>query len=203
MGQLRITGGRFRGRRVRSAPGSRPTLERVREALLSRWQERLVGATLLELFCGGGVVGLEALSRGAAWVVFVDRSQSALRVLSTNCQRLGLPRPETLRRDLSGNLDSLLPGRVFDLVFADPPYAVGGLERLLVGAGRLLAGDGEMAVEHGGRSAPPEVAGDLVQVDRRRYGESGLAFYRHRRESLEEKNPLDGDTPAPGAGGAR
>jgi len=200
VGELRITGGRFRGRRVRSAPASRPTLERVREALLSRWQERLPGATVLELFCGGGVVGLEALSRGAASVVFVDRSPAALRVVATNCERLGLTRPEMVRRDLARDLGGLLPGRVFDLVFADPPYGLHALAHLLSGAGRLLAPHGEMALEHGRRAAPPEIGGDLVQVDYRRYGETGLAYYRHRGAATAAGESQAAIAPASGDG---
>lgn len=180
MGELRITGGRLRGRRVSGAPDSRPTQERVREALFSRWQDRLPGATVLELFCGGGVVGLESLSRGAASVLFVDRSSTALRTLVRNCDRLGIGSPDSLRHDLGRGLAERLVGRRFDLVFADPPYERVDIGPLLQQWGPLLAGDGELALEHSRRSETPAEAGDLVRVDERRYGETSLAFYRHR-----------------------
>lgn len=180
MGDLRITGGRLRGRRVRSAPSSRPSQERVREALFSRWQVRMPGAEVLELFCGGGVVGLEALSRGAARVAFVDRSGAALRVLAENCERLGVAPPEAVRRDLSRSFADLFGPRRFDLVFADPPYGGVDLERLLRHASTLLAPAGELALEHPRRAAAPPAAGELVRVAERRYGDTALAFYHHR-----------------------
>lgn len=180
MGELRITGGRFRGRRLRGAPESRPTQERVREALFSRWLERLPGASVLDLFCGGGVVGLEALSRGAASAVFVDRSSAALRILAENCERLGIGRPEALRRDLARDLGGLLTDRGFDLVYVDPPYEGVDPGPLLRQVGRLLLPAGELALEHSRRRSTPGEAGELVRIDERRYGETGLAFYRRR-----------------------
>jgi 16S rRNA (guanine966-N2)-methyltransferase len=172
---VRITGGSFRGRGLAVPPGARPTEGRVREALFSIWGDRLEQARVLDLFAGSGVVGLEALSRGALAALFVDQSLQAVKILEANASQVGeaveirkLPLPAGLAR-LSGP---------YDLVFADPPYAFAGYEPLLAGIVPLLAPDGEVGVEHSSRNELPIEAGRLVRTDVRRYGESALSFYR-------------------------
>lgn len=172
---VRVTGGSHRGRGLAVPPGARPTEGRVREALFSIWGDRLDRARVLDLFAGSGVVGLEALSRGALAVVFVDESLRAVKTLEANAAQLGeavevrkLPLPAGLSR-LTG---------AYDLVFADPPYAFAEYEPLLAGIAPLLAPDGEIVVEHSSRTDLPIEAGRLVRTDVRRYGESALSFYR-------------------------
>lgn len=172
---VRVTGGSHRGRGLAVPPGARPTEGRVREALFSIWSDRLDQARVLDLFAGSGVVGLEALSRGALAVLFVDDSLRAVKILESNAAQVGegveirkLPLPAGLAR-LTGP---------YDLVFADPPYAFAGYEALLAGIAPLLAPDGEIVVEHSSRTDLPIEAGRLVRTDVRRYGESALSFYR-------------------------
>ena len=172
---VRVTGGSFRGRGLAVPPGARPTEGRVREALFSIWADRLNQARVLDLFAGSGVVGLEALSRGALTVLFVDDNLRAVKTLEANAAQVGekvevrkLPLPFGLSR-LSGP---------FDLVFADPPYAFADYETLLAGLAPLLAPDGEVVVEHSSRNDLPLEVGRLVRADVRRYGESSLSFYR-------------------------
>ena len=123
---LRIVGGEYAGRRVKSVDGIRPTTERLREALFSIWQTRVRGARFLDLFCGSGAVGLEALSRGARSVVFFERDHKTHSLLKQNVQALGVAavclcwRTDILRTSYQPkNVDGLLP---FDMVFFDPPY---------------------------------------------------------------------------------
>jgi 16S rRNA (guanine966-N2)-methyltransferase len=175
---VRITGGEHRGRGLTVPAGARPTEGRVREALFSIWGERLSGARVLDLFAGSGVVGLEALGRGALSVLAVDEGARAMAALEENAERLKASGFTVRRLSLPKGLTRLAEQGPFDLVFADPPYDFDAYEELLVGTAPLLAPDGEVAVEHAGRRALPVVAGPLVRVDERRYGESALAFYR-------------------------
>lgn len=172
---VRVTGGSFRGRGLAVPPGARPTEGRVREALFSIWGDRVEQARMLDLFAGSGIVGLEALGRGALAVLFVDESLRAVKTLEANAAQLGetvevrrLPLPAGLAR-LTGP---------FDLVFTDPPYAFAEYEALLAGIVPLLAPDGEIVVEHSSRNDLPIEVGRLVRTDVRRYGESALSFYR-------------------------
>ena len=147
----------------------------MREALFSIWGDRLEQARVLDLFAGSGVVGLEALGRGALAVLLVDESLRAVKTLEANAAQLGeaveirkLPLPVGLSR-LTGH---------FDLVFADPPYAFPEYDALLAGLLPLLAPDAEVVVEHSSRSELPVEVDRLVRTDVRRYGESALSFYR-------------------------
>jgi 16S rRNA (guanine966-N2)-methyltransferase len=172
---VRVTGGSFRGRGLAVPPGARPTEGRVREALFSMWGERLDRARVLDLFAGSGVVGLEALSRGALTVLFVDESLSAVKTLEKNAALLG-EKIEVRKLSLPTGLARLTGP--FDLAFADPPYAFGEYEGLLAGIAKLLAQDGEVVVEHASRRELPVEMGSLVRTGVRRYGEGSLSFYR-------------------------
>jgi 16S rRNA (guanine966-N2)-methyltransferase len=181
------------GRRLEVPAGARPTTGRAREALLSRWQERLPGAVVLDLFAGSGSVGFGALARGAAEVVFVESSRLAIAALRRNAEAMGVAeRCRILRLDLPAGLGHLArewSGRL-DLAFADPPYGFAGWEELLAAASPLLAPDAELAAEHPRRESLPERAGGLAAVDRRLYGETSLSFYRC--EALGEEDPGTG-----------
>lgn len=170
---VRVTGGAFRGRGLAVPPGARPTEGRVREALFSIWNDRLENARVLDLFAGSGVVGLEAVGRGALSALAVDE---ATKILEANIALLKDKGIKVRRLTLPAGL-SRLTGP-FDLVFADPPYAFEPYGELLTGAALLLAEDGEVVVEHSTRREMPVEAGPLVRVDVRRYGESSLSFYR-------------------------
>lgn len=159
------------------APGTRPSSGRLREALFSIWGERVVGARVLDSFAGSGAVGIEALSRGAGEVDFVEARPEALAVLRRNCALLVPGSFRVLRARLPDDLGRLV-GEPFDLAFADPPYRFTEWGQLLAGLSSLLASGGEAAVEHSVRSELPDRAGSLERVDERRYGESQLSFYR-------------------------
>jgi 16S rRNA (guanine966-N2)-methyltransferase len=176
--RVRLTGGRFGGRYLTVPGTARPTTGRVREALFSIWADALVGARLLELFAGSGVVACEAVGRGARSAVLVDSSPVALRQLASNIATLDLDSAVSLARlRVPQDLDRLA-GPAFDLVFADPPYALEQLAPLLAAVAPWLAADGEFVLEHGVRTVPPDAAGGLRLFDRRIYGESALARYR-------------------------
>ena len=166
----RIIAGEFGGRRIQAPPGrgTRPTSERVREAWMSILAPRLAGARVLDLYAGTGALGLEALSRGAAHVDFVERVPAVLAVLRENIEALGVAdRCRVHRGDALRFTEGLGPG-AYDVAVADPPYADPAAERLVA----LFRGTpfaGVLAVEHAATRAVP---GD----ETRRYGDTALTF---------------------------
>jgi len=181
---VRITGGTLRGRVIR-IPGDkarlRPSQDRVREALFSILGECVVGCRFLDLFAGSGAVGLEAASRGAARVTWVERNARSLGLLRRNIAALGCE-GDAIRADAIAFLRRANEGeRRFDIAFADPPYALGGnrdtMERMLaLGAGIVDSG-GLFVLEQGGSAATGTCA-RWEPFDRRRYGDTKLTFYR-------------------------
>ena len=177
---VRVTGGAHRGRGLTVPPGARPTEGRVREALFSMWADRLEGARLLDLFAGSGVVGLEAVGRGALSALLIDEDLRAIKTLEENLARVGEKTVKIRRLTLPGGLGRLVSedSGPFDLVYADPPYNFQPYDALIAGVAPLLATHGEIVVEHSSRRDMPVQAGSLFRVDTRKYGESSLSFYR-------------------------
>ncbi len=141
-GEVRIIGGEWRGRRIAvpAATGLRPTGDRVRETLFNWLAPRLPGAKCLDLFAGTGVLGLEALSRGAGEVVFVERQRDVALALEANLERLGARAGTVVGADARRFLDG--SPRPFDVVFLDPPFGEFDLGELckLLAAGWLCDG---------------------------------------------------------------
>jgi 16S rRNA (guanine(966)-N(2))-methyltransferase RsmD len=178
---MRIIGGRLRGRDLgRVSAGVRPTADRVRESLFSALGD-VGGRRVLDLFAGSGALGLEAFSRGARSVVFVERSRRIARALSQTLARLDLEDEEGLRvlvleaRRAIRRLED--EGAHFDLVFVDPPYAAGEREAVLVDlfSSSLLASDAVVVVEGPKRHPLPFLSG-ARRLDERRYGETLLTW---------------------------
>lgn len=143
-GRLRIVAGKWRSRllKIASAPGLRPTSERIRETLFNWLAPRIAGARCLDLFAGTGALGLEALSRGAASVTFVEKSREAVEYLNAACRDLEADNARVLATDAFQYLRSQGDER-FDIVFLDPPFADDALDdlcRLLAESGRLAPG---------------------------------------------------------------
>lgn len=172
---MRVTGGRLRSRRLRSPPrGVRPTADRVREAIFARIGD-LTGAAVADLYAGTGALGIEATSRGAEMVVFVERAARCLSVLRRNLADLGL---DTGVRVEPGDVSRVLQalgcrGARFDLILLDPPYRSTEAGRALTAltAAGVLAEGAVVVVESGRRHPVPVVAG-LAPVDERRYGDT-------------------------------
>lgn len=179
----RIIGGSGRGRRLESPRGldTRPTASRVRQTLFDILAERVPGCVFLDLFAGGGGVGLEALSRGAARVVFVEQGRDAVVVLKRNLGRLGTARAEVHRQDALVALQALARDvRRFDIIYVDPPYGADLYQPVLerVGQAGLLGSGGLLVAEHFHKRALPETIGGLARVRSSRIGEQRLSFYR-------------------------
>jgi 16S rRNA (guanine966-N2)-methyltransferase len=183
---MRIVAGAAKGRRLAPPPeGTRPTSDRVREALFNSLAAtmRIDGARVLDLFAGTGAVGLEALSRGAAEAVLVEKGRSALAVLRRNVETVGLPGARVVPRPVSAFLTDE-PVGPFDLVFADPPYAYGdkvyGVVASLVTRG-WLAPDAFVVVEGSARNLPTAYASDsITSFAEKRYGDTVLWYGRAR-----------------------
>jgi 16S rRNA (guanine966-N2)-methyltransferase len=178
---MRIVGGTWGGRRIEAPPGrdTRPTTDRVREAWMSAVAPELPDANVLDLFAGSGALGLEALSRGAARVTFVEKAPAALRILERNIADLA-PRPDrvtVVRADAIQFILKLQPFE-FDIAFADPPYEKGLAARLVemftrTNFTRLLC------IEH----APGEKLPVMAPVRQRRYGDTVLTFLSAENEA--------------------
>ena len=178
---MRIITGSARGTRLKSpaGDGTRPTADRTREALFSMLGSRVVDARVLDLFAGTGALALEALSRGAASAVLVDRTTHA--ILAENAARTKLAgRAEIRRGDVYAAAAELArEGRTFDLIFADPPYACGDNVRVLaaVDAGALLAAGGLFVLEQGADEPLITQSGRLSLMRERCYGAARICFY--------------------------
>ncbi len=191
MGDLRIIGGKARGRRIHSVPGkmTRPITDKVREALFNIIGQDIMGATLLDLFSGTGSVGIEALSRGAETVCFVELNRRALAIIRENLKSTGLESGAVVTQaDAFAFLE--LPAKgVFDYIYIAPPQYKEMWSRalkLLDKRGEWLSKDAWLIVQiHPVEYLPvgDKLALDnLIEFDQRHYGSTQLVFYR-RRES--------------------
>lgn len=182
---MRVIAGVARGRKL-AAPqhgNTRPTPDRVREALFSALASTLVDARVLDLFAGSGALGIEALSRGARTATFVERDADTAAVLRRNLTVLPQDVQQRARLvvdDAARALDRL--GRAnepFDLIFADPPYATDAYDAVLhaVASANLLAPSGAVVLEHPRTRTAPEPAAGLVLVRSRAYGSVCITSY--------------------------
>jgi 16S rRNA (guanine966-N2)-methyltransferase len=178
---LRVIGGELGGRRLEGPPrsGVRPTTDRVREALFEVLGQAVEGARVLDLFSGTGAIGIEALSRGAAWCDFVESDPKAQAVIRENLTRTSLLDVSKLYPLPVARALSRLQGP-YDVVVADPPYEYDRAESELaqVITGGLLAKDGILAVEHSQRKPWPQALGGRAQLTSRRYGDTRVTLYR-------------------------
>jgi 16S rRNA (guanine(966)-N(2))-methyltransferase RsmD len=186
---LRVQSGSARGRFLKARPLARevrPIAARIRKSLFDILRPRLPGAIFLDLFAGTGMVGIEALSNGAARAVFVDADRHSLRMIEDNLAHLGLgARAEVVRADVAGDL-RILKGRTFDIIFLGPPYKDEKKLPLALSAPALarvfeagLAGPETWVILQRHEKEPVEAA--LGQWDRFReneYGDSRLDFFR-------------------------
>ena len=179
---LRIIAGQLKGRNLKSVPGTktRPTADRIREAVFNILSFYVKQAVVLDMFAGTGALGLEALSRGAESVVFADIDRDAVAVLHRNVANTGMEkRAKILRWDIVRNLDSLLClDRAFNLVFMDPPYNKNMISPVLTNLhhGRCLPAGARIVIEHSRQEPIPEGCGPFQLSDQRRYRKTLVSF---------------------------
>ena len=184
---MRIVGGRLRGRAL-AAPTSqaiRPTADRLREALFNilvhAYGDPVTGARVLDLFAGTGALGLEALSRGAAFALFIDDAAEARALLRENVAALGLGGVTRIFRRDACKLGPAHPIEPFSLAFLDPPYGRGLAEAALASAraGGWLTPAALIVVEEAASAAFAAPEG-FDELERRRYDDTALIVLRHR-----------------------
>jgi 16S rRNA (guanine(966)-N(2))-methyltransferase RsmD len=177
---MRVIAGILKGRRLKAPdwPGLRPTSDRLRETLFNVLADRVTGARVLDGYAGTGAVGIEALSRGAGHVVFVERDGRAVRLIQQNLRACGVSNGcAIVARALEEFASGVSPGP-FDLVFLDPPYDAPGVPMVLDLASRWLALDGLLVLEHATRRDSPQHASGLSRARQIVAGDSALSFYR-------------------------
>ena len=181
--RVKLIAGKFGGRFIQAPPGSttHPMGERVRSAMFNSLGEAVRGAKVLDAFAGSGAIGLEALSRGAESVVFVERDRVAQRVIAENINTVGTNENSIVIKTTVANwLESMSVTEEFDLIFADPPYhnpQFSTVSRLM----GLLKPGGHMVLSHSGIGAVPLQNGSGV-VDNRSYGGAHLTYFLRLKE---------------------
>lgn len=180
---MRVIGGSYRGRRLRTTAGHavRPTSDRLRETLFNVLTPVISGKNFLDICAGSGAVGIEALSRGAQSVTFIDRSRRACAVIELNLKELGIEdNAAIINKDAAVALRRLAGNQqTFDIVFVDPPYDSNVYSEIMTLLGRagVLSPAGIVIVEHRAKTPPQREFGDLQIYRELKQGESALAFY--------------------------
>lgn len=180
---LRITGGEFRGRKLTAPKGrsTRPTSDKVREAIFGIIGQKIKGASFLDCFAGTGAMGIEAISRGSSAVTLVEKKRKTALLIRYNLENLGLE-ASVMVMDFFKAAENFEEKNVkWDLIFVDPPYKsllqLPAVEKLACSG--LIENEGTVIVEHDKHQQLPLTIGGLEQVDCRRYGETVLVLYQH------------------------
>jgi 16S rRNA (guanine(966)-N(2))-methyltransferase RsmD len=181
---MRIIGGDAKGRRIYSPKNSktRPTSDGIKESLFNILQE-VSGKSFLDLFAGCGNVGLEALSRGAAKVVFVEKNPVMVNAIKRNLLELGINNKyQILETEAAKGIKKLQrKGEKFDFIFADPPYEKGFVREIFqyLGEGEMISSDGVAIFQHSVREdIPGTLTGTFMLTDQRRYGDTRISFFK-------------------------
>lgn len=183
---MRVITGSARGRNIKTLEGEavRPTAERVKEAVFSILQFELEGRRVLDLFAGSGQLGIEALSRGAASAVFTDFNKAAIAVIKKNLETTGLAEnAKVVQTDAVAFLRAVPD--VFDIIFIDPPYDSGLLEKSLAYAGEKLALGGSIICEDSFSNDLPEEFPGIRLYRKYKYGKTSVTVYRKDSEISE------------------
>jgi 16S rRNA (guanine(966)-N(2))-methyltransferase RsmD len=180
---VRVIGGTLRGRKLSPLRGLRirPTSDYVRESIFNILADFVGGAVVLDLFAGTGSLGIEALSRGATSAVFVDKHPLAIKILIRNISACLLQEQSTLlRRDIFRDpLFLKAMGRTFDLIFVDPPYGKGFVERTLhlLDRSECIAKGACVAIEHSIHERLPQTVAHFEQTSGKQHGNTLVSFY--------------------------
>jgi len=177
---MRITGGKIKGRKLKTRRGSltRPLLSRVRKSLFDLIGDGIKRSTFLDLYAGSGAVGIEALSRGARKVVFVEKDIASIRIIRENLASCGLlSRAKIWQKDVLKFLPFLLKEERFDFIFVAPPYFKGLQNRTL----DIIEGNADEAVvivQHSSKERVDFARGGVKIIRQRKYGDTVLTFLR-------------------------
>lgn len=189
---MRVIAGLLKGRRLEKVdtPDIRPTSDMVREALFSILSNEVIDCSFLDLFAGSGGVGIEAYSRGAGEVVFIDSSPESIKVLKRNLIKTNLTEGiEVYNTDYSNAINKLRSRlRKFDIIFIDPPYnkniPIEAMKKIF--ENNILYKEGVIIVEHDIKDPIPEVINSFKLHKRKKYGNTQLSFYVINEDDREE-----------------
>lgn len=181
---MRVISGSARGTKLATLPGeavTRPTIDRVKEAMFGPLQFILPGARVLDLFAGSGQLGIEALSRGASSCVFVDQSKEALSVITQNCHKADVFERSRIVRDLA---QTFLPNTkdTFHVVLLDPPYGKNTLQEILPAVAAVTAPGGTIICESEVSAILPDACAGLNKKKQHRYGTVLVTRYEKERD---------------------
>ena len=181
---MRVISGKYRGHHLVSfnADHIRPTTDRVKETMFNIVQSYVPDAQVLDLFSGTGSLGIEALSRGAAKVTFVEKSKKSLQILDKNLEKLKVDEPhQIIQKDVLSFLKTYA-GPAFDLIFADPPFTEKMAHDVMLAADVSAAFGAEtlMMIESGRHEQILEDYPSLVRYDVREFGDKSLSFFRKK-----------------------
>jgi len=176
---MRVIAGTLKGRRLESPTwdGLRPTSDKLRETLFNVLAPRIGGARVLDGYAGTGALGIEALSRGAAHVTFVERDRRACALIRHNLDRCGIVDGYAIiQTTVLQAIERLRGEPAFDVILFDPPYAT-DIQDALQHVGEIVKPDGVVVLEHARKSEPPASPGRLVRTREVRSGDSALTLY--------------------------
>jgi len=191
---MRVIAGHLKGRRLNAPtwPGLRPTSDKLRETLFNVLAPRVAGARVFDGYAGTGALGLEALSRGAAHVTFVDQDRRAVALIEENLGACGVEGGYTIRcAGVVAALDALPAADAFDLILLDPPYDIDNASAALEAAARHVAAGGLVVLERATRREP-EAPAALRRVRDVTSGDSTLTFFACRVPGLEIRDQQSG-----------
>jgi len=182
---MRIIAGKYKARQISMPAATRPTKDKVREALFNVLGPYIKGLKILDLFAGSGSLGIEALSRGGASAVFVDSARASTKVIEKNLEALGLPKGtenvRVLTRDVRSAMISLYKsGENFDIIFIDPPYYKNWIRKCLKynSVYDILAPSGLIIAEHFKKDKIPQQTKPLKLIRQLAYGDTVISIYK-------------------------
>lgn len=184
--RMRVVSGKYKGKALKAVPGytTRPTTDKVKEAIFNMIGPYFNGGIGLDLFAGSGGLGIEALSRGLDKVVFVDRDKNAIQTIHENIRSCGLEEyVEIYRNDAERALKAIAKREMqLAVIFLDPPYKKQQLEKLLeiIGENQLLHSDGVIMCEHGSEIELPNQIKDFYKNKQEKYGITTVSIYVYR-----------------------
>lgn len=182
---MRITSGILKNKKIKSREGreTRPTLERIKEAIFSIIGDKVVDSRFLDLYSGTGNMGIEALSRNAKRTIFIENNQEALRIIIENINDCKLEnKSRAYKNDVLRAIEILSrKNEKFDIIFMDPPYKENLTEKTLMHISdfSLLDDDGIVISEHSIYEKIPDIVGKLVKYDERDYNKKIISFYKY------------------------
>ncbi len=187
---MRIISGKYKGHQLNhfSADHIRPTTDRVKETLFNILQNELPGARVLDLFSGTGNLGIEALSRGAEEVLFVESHPKSLEIIRKNLDKLKVTEPYTVQNKDVIRFLQMPPEKTFDIIFADPPFTKQMADEVMAAASQssVFGNNTIMAIESAKKEKLEAEYGELIRSDQRIFGDKILSFFIKKTKSRED-----------------